>query len=120
MLVHPEEKALHQLPYKYLRTSKLLTSRHLCKYLAKKFNRDHQHFQILLAGKDEALEDTITLDQIEKQWPEGQDLIIYYRLDHVAPPTDTSQNILSPPSSTEHAVNNDLDVKTEQNVTNAK
>jgi len=81
LLIHPNETGLKQIPNKYLRTSKLLTVRHLCKFLAKKFEMDPKLFKIGVYPKASPLQEEITLAIIEKElWNAPGELTLYYKL----------------------------------------
>lgn len=82
LLRHPQETGLAQLANKYLRTSRLLTIRHLCKFLAKKFDMaDFKVFRIGLYPNSQPLTEDLTLETIDKQlWNSDEELKLYYRL----------------------------------------
>jgi len=82
LLRHPNEKDLAQLSNKYLRTSRQLTVRHLCKFLAKKFDMaDFKVFKIALSHNSQPLTEDLTLDVIDKElWKNSVELKLYYKL----------------------------------------
>jgi len=84
LLCHSSEIKLEQLTNKYLRTSNLLTVRHLCKFLAKKFNEpDYKIFKITVG--DQVLSEEATLQEIyDNYWKKPQDLILFYQLNQRA------------------------------------
>ena len=61
------EKNLQDLQNRYLRTSRMITIRHLCKFLAKKFDADPRIFKITLSPRDMPLNEDLTLDVIDSQ-----------------------------------------------------
>jgi len=82
LLRHPLEKDLAQLSNKYLRTSRQLTVRHLCKFLAKKFDMsDFKVFKIGIYPNSQPLTEDLTLDVIDKDvWKSTAELKLYYKL----------------------------------------
>jgi len=80
LALHHSELYLSQLPNKYLRTSRQLTIRHLCKFLGKKFDMDHKFFRIGIHPNYPPLADDITLDKIDKEmWKRPEELTLYYK-----------------------------------------
>jgi len=80
LVLHPNETNLSQLPNKYLRTSRQLTIRHLCKFLGKKFNMDYKVFKIGIFPNSPPLAEEMTLDRIDKElWKRNDELPLYYR-----------------------------------------
>jgi len=85
LLRHPNEKDLAQLANKYLKTSRQLTIRHLCKFLAKKFDMpDFKVFNIsLFPNSQPLLAEDLTLDMIDKDlWKNNNvgELKLFYKL----------------------------------------
>jgi len=82
LLRHPSEMGLSQLSNKYLRTSRQLTVRHLCKFLAKKFDMaDFKVFRIGLYPNSQPLTEDLTLETIDQQlWNNEEELKLYYKL----------------------------------------
>jgi len=86
LLRHPNEKDLAQLSNKYLRTSRQLTVKHLCKFLAKKFDMsDFKLFKIGIYPNTQPLTEDLTLDTIDKElWKSAAELKLYYKLSTTA------------------------------------
>ena len=65
---HVAEKVAPQLSNRYLRTSRLLTIRHLCKFLAKKLGEsDYKVYRIYLPNQSLPLSEDLTLDVIDRE-----------------------------------------------------
>jgi len=82
MMPHAAEKTLPELAAKYLRTSKLITMRHLAKFLGKKFDVDPDSIKLCLQAHSKvAFKEDVTLKQVfEGMGTNTASPTLYYRL----------------------------------------
>ncbi|PRP78457.1 hypothetical protein PROFUN_13690 [Planoprotostelium fungivorum] len=84
LLLHPNERELTQIQNRYIRTSKMITMKHLSKFMCKKFkDREREwkeiHFYLDQAKNSVPLGEDVTLDVVERDlWKGKDDIILYY------------------------------------------